>query len=50
MWGNRLTHTLTHTWKCAERDKEERTEKRLFQTVSSLFNAAQNLDCCQVDS
>ena len=26
MWGNRLTHTVTHTRKCAERAKEERTE------------------------
>ncbi len=27
---NRLTHTVTHTRKCAERLKEERTEKLLF--------------------
>ena len=26
MWGNCLTHTLTHTRKCAERLKEERTD------------------------
>ena len=26
MWGNCLTHTLTHTRKYAESDKEERTE------------------------
>ena len=26
MWGNRLTHTVTHTGKCAEREKEEQTE------------------------
>ena len=26
MWGNRLTHTVTHTWKYAERLKDERTE------------------------
>ena len=26
MWGNRLTHTLTHTRKCAESDKEEQAE------------------------
>ena len=25
-----LTHTVTHTGKCAERAKEERTEKPLF--------------------
>ena len=30
MWGNRLTHTVTHTGKCAERAKDERTEKPLF--------------------
>ena len=30
MWVNRLTHTVTHTRKCAERVKEERTEKPLF--------------------
>lgn len=30
MWGNRLTHTVTHTRKYAERVKEERTEKPLF--------------------
>ncbi len=30
MWGNRLTHTVTHTGKCAERLKDERTEKPLF--------------------
>ena len=24
MWGNRLTHTVTHTTKCAERVKDER--------------------------
>ena len=24
MWVNRLTHTLAHTGKCAERVKEER--------------------------
>ena len=30
MRGNRLTHTVTHTGKCAERLKEERTEKPLF--------------------
>ena len=30
MWVNRLTHTVTHTGKCAERLKEERTEKPLF--------------------
>ena len=23
---NRLTHTVTHTWKCAERAKDERTD------------------------
>ena len=27
---NRLTHTVTHTRKCAERAKDERTEKLLF--------------------
>lgn len=26
MWGNRLTHTLTHMRKCSERSKDERTE------------------------
>jgi hypothetical protein len=26
MWGNRLTHTVTHTRKYAERVKDERTE------------------------
>ena len=26
MRGNRLTHTLTHTGKCAERLKDERTD------------------------
>ncbi len=26
MWGNRLTHTVTHTRKWAERVKEERTD------------------------
>ena len=26
MWGNRLTHTVTHTRKCAERAKDERTD------------------------
>jgi hypothetical protein len=26
MWGNRLTHTVTHTQKCSERLKDERTE------------------------
>ena len=26
MWGNCLTHTLTHTRKCAERAKDERTD------------------------
>ena len=26
MWGNRLTHTVTHTRKCEERLKEERTD------------------------
>ena len=30
MWGNRLTHTVTHTGKCSERAKDERTEKLLF--------------------
>ena len=30
MWGNRLTHTVTHTRKCSERLKDERTEKPLF--------------------
>ena len=30
MWVNRLTHTVTHTRKCAERLKKERTEKPLF--------------------
>ena len=30
MWVNRLTHTLTHTRKYAERLKDERTEKPLF--------------------
>lgn len=30
MWGNRLTHTVTHTGKCSERAKDERTEKPLF--------------------
>ena len=30
MWVNRLTHTVTHTGKCAERLKDERTEKLLF--------------------
>ena len=30
MWGNRLTHTVTHTGKYAERLKEEWTEKPLF--------------------
>lgn len=30
MWVNRLTHTVTHTRKYAERVKEERTEKPLF--------------------
>ena len=30
MWVNRLTHTVTHTGKCAERAKDERTEKLLF--------------------
>ena len=30
MRGNRLTHTLTHTGKCSERAKDERTEKPLF--------------------
>ena len=29
-WGNRLTHTVTHTGKCSERAKDERTEKPLF--------------------
>ena len=26
MWVNRLTHTVTHTRKCAERAKDERTD------------------------
>ena len=26
MWVNRLTHTVTHTGKCSERAKDERTE------------------------
>ena len=26
MWGNRLTHTVTHTRKWAERAKDERTD------------------------
>ena len=26
MWVNRLTHTVTHTGKCAERAKEEQRE------------------------
>jgi len=26
MWGNRLTHTLTHTRKCVERATDERTD------------------------
>ena len=30
MWVNRLTHTVTHTGKCSERAKDERTEKPLF--------------------
>ena len=30
MWGNRLTHTVTHTGKRTERLKDERTEKLLF--------------------
>jgi hypothetical protein len=30
MWGNRLTHTVTHTGKYSERAKDERTEKPLF--------------------
>lgn len=30
MRGNRLTHTVTHMRKYAERLKEERTEKPLF--------------------
>ena len=30
MWGNRLTHTVTHMGKCSERAKDERTEKSLF--------------------
>ena len=30
MWGNRLTHTVTHTGKCSEGAKDERTEKPLF--------------------
>ena len=30
MWVNRLTHTVTHTGKCLERAKDERTEKPLF--------------------
>ena len=30
MWGNRLTPTVTHTGKCSERAKDERTEKLLF--------------------
>ena len=25
-WVNCLTHTVTHTWKCSERLKDERTE------------------------
>ena len=30
MWVNCLTHTVTHTGKCSERAKDERTEKPLF--------------------
>ena len=30
MWGNRLTHTVTHTGKCSERAKDERMENPLF--------------------
>ena len=30
MWGNRLTHSVTHTGKCAKRLKDERTEKLSF--------------------
>ena len=26
VWVNCLTHTVTHTWKCSERLKDERTE------------------------
>ena len=37
MWVNRLAHTLTHTRKCAERAKDERTEKPLFWKAFSLF-------------
>ncbi len=47
--GAALTHTLTHTRKCAERVKKEQTEKRLLQTDFSLSTAAQNMDCLQVD-
>ena len=33
MWGNRLTHTVTHTRKCAERAKEERSENLSLRAV-----------------
>lgn len=35
MWGNRLTHAMTHTQKCAEREKEARREN--FVSSPRLF-------------
>jgi len=40
MWVNRLTHTVTHTRKCAERAKKERKgSSAIYQMAFATFNA-----------
>ena len=39
MWGNRLTHTLTHTRKYAERAKEHRRGSSVSSPVFLSFSA-----------
>ncbi len=58
MWVNRLTHTVTHTRKCAERAKDDRTDipsAHLFQidshhlrheTAHGLCGLVLLLPCC----
>ena len=40
MWVNRLTHTVTHTRKCAEGAKKERKgSSAIYQMAFATFNA-----------
>ena len=43
MWGNCLTHTVTHTRKCAERFKEYRREGFAFSPVLLRFFCSHDL-------